>query len=561
LGVQVLVFARRAQATEYWVATTGSDANPGTVARPFATLQKAADVAAAGDTVWIRGGTYDIVQPATSSAGIDISKSGTSDTNRIKFWAYEDEVPIFDFSEMAISTTGYTSGFSVSGSWLHFRGLEIRNVPMNTRSNTGLSVIEPAHDDIFERLNLHHNEGSGFFISHGGGGHLILNSDSHDNYDPNSSQGDGQNADGFGAHYQDGGKVTIFRGCRAWWNSDDGWDLISQEYPVVIENSWAFGNGYINSGMDRPADGNGNGFKAGSSKTGVRHTIRNNVAWGNAAAGFYANHSAGGNDWYNNTSYDNGTAYNLLASTWDAEGNRTDGVSLTGALAHRMRNNIGFPDKNSYVDGYGVDTGFNSWDLNITPTAGDFVSVSDAGFMGPRQPDGSLPKLDFMRLSEQSQMIDEGTDVGLAYTGSAPDLGAYEYGSLDENPSAGAGGAGGTGTSNAGGSGGAGGTSTATGGGGTSASGAGGVDSGGHAGSPPSTGGSVAAGGAGPSGGATNAAGSNGNAPSASSDAEGCGCRAPGRAPSRNGAGSSVLLAVALIALSAARLSSLRRSA
>lgn len=428
LAGHVLVSAADAHAAEYYVAPAGSDSSAGTMAQPFATLQKAANTAAAGDTVWIRGGTYSIVTPATSGAGINITKSGTA-TNRIKFWAYAGEVPVFDFSKMVISTTGYTSGFAVSGSWLHFKGLEIRNVPMNTRSNTGFGVNDPAHDDIFELLNIHHISGTGLFISHGTGGHLILNSDSHDNYDPTSTQGDGQNADGFGAHYQESGATTTFRGCRAWWNSDDGWDLISQEYPVIIENSWAFGNGYIDSGASRPGDGNGNGFKAGSSKTGKRHVVRNNVAWGNAAAGFYANHSSGGNDWFNNTSYNNGTQYNLLASTWDADENRTDGVTLSGALAHKMRNNIGFPNKNSYVSGYGVDTTFNTWDLSITPAAGDFVSVSDAGFMGARQADGSLPNLDFMKLRVGSKMIDKGTNVGLAYLGSAPDLGAYEYGS------------------------------------------------------------------------------------------------------------------------------------
>src|SRR5262245_48007299 len=172
-----VIAARSAGAADYYVATTGSDSNPGTLAQPFATLQRGHTAAAAGDTVYIRGGTYNIVGPgASSAAGIAITKSGTSDTNRIRFWAYQGEVPIFDFTKLTISTTGYTVGFSVTGSWLHFKGLEVRNVPMNTRSNTGMSVGD-CSNDIFELMNFHHNNGSGFFISHGTGGHRILNCD------------------------------------------------------------------------------------------------------------------------------------------------------------------------------------------------------------------------------------------------------------------------------------------------------------------------------------------------------------------------------------------------
>ena len=120
-----LLATHHAFAKDYYVATTGSDSNPGTVDQPFATLQKGHDVAVAGDTVYIRGGTYRIVTPAASSAGIRITKSGTSDTNRIKFWAYPGEIPVFDFSGMTISTTGYTNGIVVTGSWLHFKGLEV----------------------------------------------------------------------------------------------------------------------------------------------------------------------------------------------------------------------------------------------------------------------------------------------------------------------------------------------------------------------------------------------------------------------------------------------------
>ena len=266
--------------------------------------------------------------------------------------------------------------------------------------------------------------------------------------------------------------------------------MINQEVPVTVENSWAFGNGYAMYGTFNPADGNGNGFKMGSSQTGVRHLVQNNVAWKNKASGFYANHSTGGNTWYNNTSFMNGTQYNMLASP---AGMPDTTITLTGSLVHIMRNNIGYPNKNTNMTG--VDTMFNTWDLGITPAAKDFASISDpsvsmtgvgvesSGALGPRAADGSMPAVDFLKLAAGSQMIDKGTDVGLPYVGAAPDLGAYEYGATTTT---GTGGASTTGTGGAG----TGGSST----GGTSGGGTGGTagsrGTGGGAGGVRGTGGS-----------------------------------------------------------------------
>jgi hypothetical protein len=428
-------------AATYYVSPGGSDNAAGTLAQPFATLQKGNTVAVAGDTVFIRKGTYSITTPATSGAGITITKSGTSDTKRIYFWAYPGEVPVFDFSKMTISTSGYTHGIVVTGSWLHIKGLEICNTTMNINSNCGMHV-DNTHDNIIELMNFHNNSGAGLFVSDtkGQGGHLILNCDSHDNYDPTGRQGDGQNADGFGVHYQPygTGATTILRGCRSWWNSDDGYDFIYQEVPVIIEHCWAMGSGFANYGTASPKDGNGNGFKMGGSvNADVRHIIRNCVAWKNKANGFYANHAIGGRTWYNNTSLNNGTQYNMLA------GASAGSVVLTGSLMHIMRNNIGFPNKNNNM--IGTDSKFNTWDLNITPVAKDFLSITDPSVsgtgqviettspaFGPRQADGSLPNIDFLKLAAGSQMIDKGTDVGVPYTGAAPDLGAYEYGAATQ---------------------------------------------------------------------------------------------------------------------------------
>ena len=48
--------------------------------------------------------------------------------------------------------------------------------------------------------------------------------------------------------------------------------------------------------------------------------------------------------------------------------------------------------------------------------------------LGPRKADGSLPDVDFLKLKEGSRAIDKGEDVGFPFTGTAPDLGAFEYG-------------------------------------------------------------------------------------------------------------------------------------
>lgn len=458
-AVGILAVAH-AYGSTYYVAVDGNDLNSGTMELPFASLAKANAIVTAGDTVWIRGGVYNIVDTTYvrndgMSAGIFLNKSGTSDDNRIHYMAYPGEQPIFDFSNLKIGQTYshigsvdsimYTPGILIQASYLHLKGLEIRNVPMKYNSNVGVYIARSKH--IFlEQINSHHNKGAGFFVNEkgtgSGGGHYFLNCDSHDNYDPNGRQGDGENADGFGVHYQSSGDTTRFYGCRAWWNSDDGWDFISQEFPVIVENSWAMGHGYSNYGTAKPANANGNGFKAGSSKTGNgRHIIKNCIAWKNKASGFYANHSSVGNYWYNNTAYSNGTAFNMWASTWDESDNRTDGVILTGDKAHIMKNNIAFPNKTAYIGGDYVSGEYNTWNLNITSAESDFLSVDDpsmtvtgqdlstiAGMLGPRQSDGSLPDLDFLKLRENSQMIDKGVDVGLPYMGNAPDLGAYEFG-------------------------------------------------------------------------------------------------------------------------------------
>ena len=82
---------------DYYVSTTGSDSNPGTISQPFATIQKAADVATYGDTVYIRGGVYrETVQPVRSGQF----------NNPIVYSAYNDEEVVISAGDLV---TGWTN--------------------------------------------------------------------------------------------------------------------------------------------------------------------------------------------------------------------------------------------------------------------------------------------------------------------------------------------------------------------------------------------------------------------------------------------------------------------
>ena len=72
-GVQGAVCGGGTDGTDgdFYVAPGGNDSNPGTIDRPLASLQRAIDVAEPGDLVYVRGGVYNITDPAIPSAGVN----------------------------------------------------------------------------------------------------------------------------------------------------------------------------------------------------------------------------------------------------------------------------------------------------------------------------------------------------------------------------------------------------------------------------------------------------------------------------------------------------------
>ncbi len=376
-----------------YVATDGSILGSGSITSPVRTIEAALTRVVPGDTIYVRGGTY------VSPSAIRIDDSGAEGIY-LHIWAFPGEVPVFDF-------TGAPRGFDIRGDYLHLKGLIAEN------ANDNGVYVKQASYNILEQLVARNNGDSGVQVEDLSAYNLLLNVDSYDNYDPGNN---GENADGFAIKFGVG-PGNVLRGCRAWGNSDDGYDFWSRDDPghngVTVEDSWAFDNGY-NVWDDPNFRGDSNGFKLGHGPGA--HMLVRNFAWGHRAHGFDVNGNTSGVTLYNNTGYlnDGSNFY------FDDDGNVEQGTSL-------LRNNLSFGDVR--MDRTAVDDEFNTWNAGFpTVVSADFVSTDATGADGPRQADGSLPDITFLHLTAGSNLIDKGIDVGLPFLGSAPDLGAFEVG-------------------------------------------------------------------------------------------------------------------------------------
>ncbi|HFQ92411.1 MAG TPA: DUF5123 domain-containing protein, partial [Anaerolineae bacterium] len=101
----------------FYVATNGSDANPGTEAAPWRTIQHAANTMGPGDTALIRGGIYE--------EAVTINVSG-SENNVITFQSYPGETAVLDGTPFS-SPDGDIGLQIVNQSYVTIQGLEIRN--------------------------------------------------------------------------------------------------------------------------------------------------------------------------------------------------------------------------------------------------------------------------------------------------------------------------------------------------------------------------------------------------------------------------------------------------
>ena len=394
-----------------------------------------------GDTLYLFSGQYDlgntVVQNLNGTASKRIVIAGYEGINRSGTYN-----AVLDFRSTPYGTRGLQVKSTTT--YLHFKNLTLRYSGKNNLLNEGSY-------NLFENLDIYGSADTGCQMKNGGN-NIIRNVDSHDNFDYETMSGSsanfGGNADGF-ADKQFSGAGNYYYGCRAWNNSDDGWDFFQRvsSSNTVIENCICFMNGcpYYDmtknpraTGVDKawfdskvgttmtdrygqtitislsqyPCQGNGNGFKMGGNYTDHKIIVHHSLAVGNYARGFDQNNN-GGTMWlYNNTAYDNYVNYGFTT----AYGTNT----IQNCISFHSQNNDGYKSQNV------VTIDHNSWNgFNVSNA--DFQSLDTTLILYYRTSDGNLSETAFMRLKEGSDLIDAGIDINLGYNGLAPDLGCFEY--------------------------------------------------------------------------------------------------------------------------------------
>lgn len=431
--VSIVFLAPAFSATTWFVATNGVDTNPGTSNSPFATITRAQTAASSGDTVYLRGGTYYLDNSNFSVTNSPWAIVNNINKSGISYVAYPGELPVFDFSN--VKPDGWrVTAFLVTASHCVFKGFDVVGVQVTIQTNHTQSenfrvASTSAGFNLFEDLRMHDGMGNGWYLTDGYS-NIVLNCDAYNNRGLDS--GSLGNTDGFGCHpAHTSGKGNILMGCRAWFNSDDGYDCINAFAVVTFSNCWSFYNGYFTNFQSSTGDGNGikaggYGVSGGSFPTPIpHHVVEFCLTVSNRANGFYANHHLDGQVWFNNTAYRNSVNYNMLCST-----NNSSGTNDVPGFDHVMKNNLGYSARSAEVSNLGPsnDVTFNYFTLPVTVSASDFVSLNTALLTAPRQTNGALPYIAFLQLANGSDLVDAGTNIGFTYAGIAPDLGLFERG-------------------------------------------------------------------------------------------------------------------------------------
>ncbi len=380
-AMMITFFAPQAMSTDYYVATNGSDSNNGSIDHPWLSLNHAIEVAGAGDAILMRAGTY-----TTNEVWIrgDRGMGG----------ANGQFLTIKNYPGETVSVGGSRRIIIDNASYLRIEGLELRPTYRISGGGVGIQivnnrfvgsqadygVIEMVGDEILIEGNHLEITGGGDTQDHGIYLHYGKNIIIRNNFISGAS--------GYGIHIYD---------------EDKGTGEIKRYENILVEDN------YIVNSRERA------GIMIGAHDATVEMdgiTIRNNVIANNNYPGIFIKYEPSSNvSIFNNIFYGN-----------------TDGIYiLTGINKLTVRNNIfdANGEGHIYISG-SVSNATVSNNLYSQPESiGSGLTDSKPCYGDPLFVDAD--EGDFS-LQKGSPAIDAGIDVGMPYTGNAPDIGAFEYG-------------------------------------------------------------------------------------------------------------------------------------
>lgn len=457
-----------AYAKTYYVSPTGKDNNPGTFPQPWLTWQKAFNSTTASDTCYFRGGNYLI----STGVLMDLTGNDGTRTKPTCFFAYPPDFVAGNYPELDCSgiqsSPNERVGLGIRGvNNLYFKGLTVKNMYQRDTNEIARMITvgwtaNPAlrcNNITFENCTIHHGRGAfGVGIADTV---RFINCDGHDLCDSLTAYDPGGAGTAFGTtrvYYPDCDKQYVYyKGCRAWRCSDQGWGLETAG-TIVIDSCWSIHNGFYRSPIHD--DMKGSGYKVYQTtptyQRNAKYIIKNCLAVDNEIRGFnVADDDAYLYDtipefrlnMYNNFAYRNGYEHEDVSEYYGHGFKDTKNIDTVGAYDHIYANNLSFDNgggspswgdlqHGDYIPGtrHRLTNKFDSTATTITDL--DFISLDTTGLCGPRQADWSLPITTFGHLAPTSECIDAGTDVGLDYSGSAPDIGWCESFSVSATPAA-----------------------------------------------------------------------------------------------------------------------------
>lgn len=423
---------------------------------PWQTIGYAATQLEAGDTLYVRGGTY-------YESNITFANSGTASA-AITLTNYAGETVIID---------GSLSGDVYSGFWIDqtpgyytIDGFTIRNMPSRGMSTYGDTAV-PYQGITIRNSSFHNNGWNGLELA-AVDGFLVENIVSHDNdyyglnitgsKDGTLSAANGvvtgssfynhTSTQGHGVAINQGHHITVTQSI-AYHNTMHGFDVSDWpkygdlSHDILVSDNFSYDNGIA-------------GFAINSSSHHV--TFQRNIAWQNGAewaatgggSGFWCYAGCWHVEWVHNVAIEN-----KEAGFWVEKEEVGDYGTLEDTLLV-FKNNITTNNNPQnlwdWAPGLVVEalTGPQSWQLiavnndwHVLPGAA--IAVHDQGteyspaainsstfqtgnisvdplFLNPSEPD--------VHLQTGSPAIDSGVDIGLFYLGTAPDMGVYETNAL-----------------------------------------------------------------------------------------------------------------------------------